>query len=106
MWTFKDLLKGSSQKGPLSKQIRHTIRAAKQSCDFLEAFVYSGHYILYLLLGFFVCLGFFFLFLMSVSFIRLSLLRSPLGHQVPQYYLAHTGSLILSKVLNTRLQDP
>ena len=56
MWIFKDLLKGSSQKGLLSKQIRHTIRAAKQSCDFLEAFVYSGHYILYLLLGFFVCL--------------------------------------------------
>ena len=53
MWIFKDLLKGSSQKGLLSKQIRHTIRAAKQSCDFLEAFVYSGHYILYLLLFFF-----------------------------------------------------
>ena len=100
MWIFKDHLKASSQKGLLSKQVRYTIRAAKQSCDFLEAFVYSGHYILYLLLVFF------FLFLMSVSSIRLSLLHSPLGHQVPQYYLAHIGSLILSKVLNTRLQDP
>lgn len=53
MWIFKDHLKGSSQKDLLSKQIRHTIRAAKQSCDFLEVFVYSGHYILYLLFVFF-----------------------------------------------------
>ena len=53
MWIFNDHLKGSAHKDLLSKQIRHTIRAARQSCDFLEVFVYSGHYMLYLLFVFF-----------------------------------------------------